>query len=54
VNEQQRDDAVFRAIAAYTAKNTVSKEAARKALIDEGIYTKAGKIRAAFSNGKSK
>lgn len=32
------------AAAAYTAAATVSKEAALKALVDSGIYTKSGQL----------
>ncbi|MFZ5747746.1 MAG: hypothetical protein ACOY45_08805 [Pseudomonadota bacterium] len=49
----QRNGEILRIPDAQTKRNTVSKAVARAALIDEGLYTKKGKLRVAFG-GKSK
>lgn len=49
----QRNGEILRILDAQTKRNTVSKAVARAALIDEGLYTKKGKLRVEFG-GKSK
>lgn len=44
MDNKQRNEAILTAIRDQTAKNTVSKKAARDALIATGIYTKKGKV----------
>ncbi|MBK8631369.1 MAG: hypothetical protein IPN84_14600 [Sphingomonadales bacterium] len=45
MTEAQRYKAISDMLDAYTAKHTVSPEAARKALIREGIYTPKGNLK---------
>lgn len=54
MTDAQRRTAIEKLIADYTAKHTVSKAAARAALIAEGIYTKKGALRAEFGGGSKK
>lgn len=44
----QRNAEIMRLIDAHTAAAVTSRKVARKTLIDEGIYTKKGKLRAKF------
>jgi hypothetical protein len=53
MTESERRTAIMDLIEKHTAANTVSREVARASLIGEGIYTKAGKLKAAFG-GRSK
>jgi hypothetical protein len=53
MTDEQRLIAIESLIKEHTAANTVSKGAARKMLIKEGIYTKKGALRVEFG-GKSK
>lgn len=48
----QRNAEILRMLDEETARATVTKAAAREALIKEGIYTKRGKLRAEFGGGK--
>lgn len=52
----QRNQKILAAIAEETARALSSKKVARDTLINEGIYTKSGKLRAEFGgqNKKSK
>jgi hypothetical protein len=45
---EQRNAAILKALSEQTKRNTVSPEAARAALIAEGIYTKDGQLRPEF------
>ncbi|WP_029005941.1 hypothetical protein [Azorhizobium doebereinerae] len=45
MTDEQRRTAIKKLIKDYTDKITVSKEAARAALIAEGIYTESGDLR---------
>jgi hypothetical protein len=45
---EQRNAEIFKLLKEQTKRNTVSRAAARAALIDEGIYTKKGKVRAEY------
>lgn len=51
---EQRNAAILKALAEQTRRNTVSKEAARAALISEGIYTKDGELRPKFGGPRKK
>lgn len=51
---EQRNAEILKALAAQTKLNTVSREAARAALINEGIYTAKGDLRAKFGGGSRK
>lgn len=48
MTDEQRRAAVRKMIRDYTAEHGKTPESARKALISEGIYTKAGNLRAEF------
>ena len=48
MTETQRFAALSQLVKIYTAENTVSPEAARAALIREGIYDKSGKLKKRF------
>ena len=50
---EQRNAEILKALAKQTKINTVSREAARAALIGEGIYTSTGDLRAKFG-GRSR
>ncbi|HEY2070519.1 MAG TPA: hypothetical protein VGG48_13260 [Rhizomicrobium sp.] len=52
-SDEQRE-AILAAIEKYTKRMTVSKAAARRALIAEGIYTKSGKLAAHYGGGRKK
>ena len=54
MTDAQRRIAIKRLIQKHTAANTVSKAVARATLIDEGIYTKKGKLRVEFGGGEPK
>jgi len=54
MTDAQRREAILKIIKKKTEKMTVSKATARKALIDEGIYTQKGKLRAEFGGGRKK
>jgi hypothetical protein len=43
--QEERNARIKKAIADYTARNTVSPEVARAAFIREGIYDAAGRLR---------
>lgn len=47
----ERNERITAALREYTRKNTSSPEAARDALIKEGIYTKSGKLSKNYSQG---
>lgn len=49
----QRNQKILAAIAEETARAVSSKKVARETLINEGIYTAKGKLRAEFGGGKS-
>ncbi len=53
MTDAQRRIAIQKLIEKHTAEHTTSKAAARKSLIEEGIYTKRGALRAEFG-GSSK
>ncbi len=48
MTQEQRNSAIKKLIRDYTAKNTKSPQAARAALIKEGIYTQEGKLMPEF------
>ena len=48
----QRNAGILKMLEEETKRATVSKATARAALINEGIYTKKGKLRAEFGGGK--
>lgn len=48
MTHQQRNAAILKLLETYTQKTTISRAVARKALIEEGIYTKKGKLRVEF------
>lgn len=49
MTEAQRYKAISKAIKIYTKEHTKSPEAARAALIREGIYDKSGRIKDRFN-----
>lgn len=51
---RERNQKILQAIEAKTKRVLVSKKAARDSLIEEGIYTKKGKLRAEFGGKKPK
>jgi hypothetical protein len=51
---EQRNAEILRILDEQTKRNTVSRKIARDALIDEGIYTKRGQVRAEFGGGVKK
>lgn len=53
MTDEQRRRAIKQLIKKHTAASTVSKKAARAALIKEGIYTKSGNLRPWYG-GKGK
>lgn len=53
MTETERRDAVIALLRKRTAEHTHTKEAARKVLVEEGFYTAAGELKAAFG-GKAK
>jgi hypothetical protein len=48
----QRNQKILEAIATETARALTSKKMARETLINEGIYTTKGTLRAEFGGGK--
>lgn len=54
MNQTQRNSAIKQLIKDYTAKNTKTPEAARAALIREGIYTADGKLMPEFGGPRGK
>lgn len=50
----QRNQKILAAIAAETARALESQKVARATLIDEGIYTKKGKLRVEFGGEAKK
>jgi phosphosulfolactate synthase (CoM biosynthesis protein A) len=50
----ERNKRILKAIDAKTKRVIVSKKAARESLVEEGIYTKKGKLRAEFGGNGSK
>ncbi len=50
----QRNQKILAAIDAVTERATASKKEARKTLIDEGIYTAKGTLRAEFGGPSKK
>lgn len=53
MTDAQRRNAIKKAIKRYTDEKSVTKKAAREALIEERIYTRKGKLRVEFG-GASK
>jgi hypothetical protein len=51
MSNAERNEQIKAALREYTKKITVSPEAARNALIKEGIYTKSGKLSKNYSQG---
>lgn len=49
LNSPQAVEQFRKAAAAFTARATKSQSSARQTLIDEGIYTKAGKLTKRYS-----
>lgn len=55
MNNAARNQKILDAIARHTRIGTATKQAAREMLIDEGIYTKKGKLKVEFGGeGKDK
>jgi len=54
MTQAQRNAAIKQLIKDYTRKNTKTPEAARAALIKEGIYTRDGKLMPEFGGPKPK
>lgn len=54
MTEEKRRAAIKILIAKRTVANTASKAVARAALIEEGIYTKDGKLQAKFGGRQKK
>ena len=50
----ERNERILKAINAKTKRVVVSKKAARESLVEEGIYTKKGKLRAEFGGSEPK
>ncbi len=50
----QRNQKILAAIAIETARAVASQQVARQTLIEEGIYTKRGKLKAEFGGEKAK
>lgn len=50
----QRNEAIRKLIERRTKENTASRQAAREALIEDGIYTKEGKLRAEYGGDPKK
>ncbi len=48
MTHSQRNTAILELLRAHTERNTVTRDAARKGLIAEGIYTQRGALRAEF------
>ncbi|MFG1190621.1 hypothetical protein [Xanthobacter flavus] len=48
----ERNEKILKAIQAKTKRVTVSKKAARDSLVEEGIYTKKGKLRSEFGGSE--
>ena len=51
---EQRNAEILRLIKEHTKRSTTSKKAARSALIETGIYTKAGKLRVEYGGTSKK
>jgi hypothetical protein len=49
LNSREAVESFRKAAKAFTATATKSKETARKVLVDEGIYTKSGKLTKRYS-----
>ena len=49
----ERNQRILEALAEQTRLATVSRKVARETLISEGIYTKRGKLRAAFGGSRT-
>lgn len=54
MTQAQRNSAIKQLIRDYTKKHTKTPEAARAALIKEGIYTKEGQLMPQFGGPKPK
>jgi hypothetical protein len=54
MTDAQRRVAILDRIQKHTDANTVSRESARATLIEEGIYTKKGKLRVEFGGEPKK
>lgn len=54
MTDAQRRDEIRKLIASYTAEKTITKDAARAALIDEGIYNEKGELRVEFGGKRKK
>lgn len=54
MTDTERNTAIKKLVADYTAANTKDRQTARKSLINEGIYTKKGNLRAEFGGEPKK
>lgn len=54
MTNEERRAAVIKALKQYTTANTATPEKARAALIREGIYTKAGRLRPEYGGPENK
>lgn len=54
MTQAERNKKILQAIEAKTKRVVVSKDAARAALVDEGIYTKKGTLRGEFGGKEPK
>lgn len=54
MTDAQRRSAIIGLIERYTAANNVTRNSARTSLINEGIYTKKGKLRVEFGGDSKK
>lgn len=54
MTDAKRRSLIIGLIESHTKAMTVSKSAARESLIDEGIYTKKGRLRVEFGGGTKK
>lgn len=54
MTDAERRKAIGKLIAKHTSIHTASKAVARKSLIDGGIYTRKGKLRAEFGGEPKK
>ena len=53
MTKDERHERIKSALNAYTTKITASAVEARKALVNEGIYTKSGKLTKCYSQEKA-
>jgi hypothetical protein len=54
MTNEQRNEKILKAIEIQTKRALTSKKEARQTLINEGIYTKKGKLRAEFGGESAK